>query len=213
MKLLRRVFVFFTAIFGCFLSVFVALYAVNVWMMINQLPFCREAAIAWVMDIPTTVCVEDDISTGVPWMEYDGPTTAINGLPVPYPVKYFFGHDPNYFGGKWHGGVDMPCPTGTPIQTTMGGIVSYAGWSDAGYGHLVVVENGGYQTYYAHASSLNVQPGDVVNAGDVVALSGTTGFSTGPHLHYEVRVNGQQVNPLEVTLPGTEGGGTEEGGE
>ena len=200
--MLKKLIALFTAVFGCFFACYTVLFVLNVWMLVNQLPFCQEAAHAWMMGIPTTVCVEGDIARGVPELEYDGPMSAMSDLPVPYPVKFFFGHDPNYFGGKWHGGVDMPCPVGTPIRTTMGGIVSFAGESDVGYGNLVVIQNGAYQTYYAHASQFDVSAGDVVEAGEVVALSGNTGFSTGPHLHYEVRINGQQVNPLETTLPG-----------
>lgn len=69
----------------------------------------------------------------------------------------------------------------------------------------MVVENQGVQTFYAHASELVVSPGQVVSAGDVVALSGSTGYSTGPHVHYEVRVDGTPVDPLTAVLPG--GGG------
>ncbi len=138
----------------------------------------------------------------VPWLTYEAPICTQEGLPVPYLVRYFFGYDPNYFDGKWHSGVDMPCPVGTPIRATMAGIVSFAGWSSTGYGNLVVVQNGVYQTYYAHASEFAVSTGDVVQAGQVVALSGNTGSSTGPHLHYEVRVDGQQVDPLTIPLPG-----------
>ena len=204
--MLKKLLALFALVFGGFVACFTVLFVMLVWTLINQLPFCQEAAYAWMMGIPTTVCVEGDIASGVPWVEYEGPMTAMSDLPVPYPVRYFFGYDPNYFGGtRWHGGVDMPCPVGTPIQATMGGIVSYAGWSDAGYGNLVVIENSGYQTYYAHASTLAVSTGDLVEAGQVVALSGNTGSSTGPHLHYEVRVNGRQVDPLTTTLPGQHG--------
>jgi murein DD-endopeptidase MepM/ murein hydrolase activator NlpD len=203
--MLKRLIVLFTTIFGGFVACYAAVYVLMVWLMIPQLPFCQDAAYAWMMGIETSVCIEGDLAGGVPWAGYDGPTSAISGLPVPYPVAFFFGYDPNYFNGKWHGGVDMPCPVGTPIQTTMGGVVSFAGWSDVGYGNLVVVENQGTQAFYAHASSLLVSAGDVVTAGDVVALSGSTGKSTGPHVHYEVRVNGQQVDPLTVVLPGSEG--------
>jgi hypothetical protein len=203
MNLLKKLLGCFTLVFGGFLAVFIVLYVLNVWMMVNRLPFCQEAALAWLMGVPTTVCATGDIAAGVPTRGYHGPATAIQGLPVAYPVKYFFGHDPNYFGGTWHGGVDMPCPVGTPIQATMGGRVSFAGTSEAGYGTLVVIENRGYQTFYAHASSTKVAVGDTVEAGDVIALSGNTGYSTGPHLHYEVRVDGQQRDPLEVNLPGS----------
>jgi len=202
--MLKKMFGCFTLIFGSFVAVFVLLFVLLAWMSVNSLPFCREAGLAWLLGIPTTVCVEGDIAQGVPRQGYTGPTSAIDGLPVPYPVAYFFGNDPNYFGGKWHGGVDMPCPTGTPIQATMGGLVTHAGRSEAGYGNLVVVENDGVQTFFAHASKIDVEVGDKVQAGDVVAQSGNTGKSTGPHLHYEVRENGQQVDPLTVKLPGSD---------
>jgi murein DD-endopeptidase MepM/ murein hydrolase activator NlpD len=77
----------------------------------------------------------------------------------------------------------------------MAGVVRYAGWSPVGYGYLVIVENGDYQTYYAHLSSIGVQVGQQVGAGQEIAKSGNTGNSTGPHLHYEVRVRGRPVDP------------------
>ena len=200
--MLKKFLALFTVLFGSFFACFIVLYVLNVWLLVNQLPYCREAAYAWMLGQATTVCTEEDIAADVPWMDYEGPVGAMSGLPVPYDVQFFFGHDPNYFNGRWHGGVDIPCPTGTPIRATMSGVVSYAGRSDVGYGNLVVVENRGYQTFYAHASELAVEPGDEIEAGQVVALSGSTGFSTGPHVHYEVRVDGQQVDPLTVSLPG-----------
>ena len=81
----------------------------------------------------------------------------------------------------------------------------YAGWNNQGYGNLVIVENGPYKTYYAHLSEIPVQVGQTVQAGQVIAYSGNTGNSTGPHLHYEVRVNGQRVDPspyLQSWSPG-----------
>jgi murein DD-endopeptidase MepM/ murein hydrolase activator NlpD len=203
--MLKKFFLLFAAIFGGFFACYAAAYVLMVWLLVNQLPYCQEAAYAWMMGVETSVCVEGDIASNVPWAGYDGPTSAISGLPVPYPVAFFFGYDPNYFGGKWHGGVDLPCPTGTPVQATMGGKVTFAGWSDVGYGYLVVVENQGVQTFYGHNSELLIEAGDVVGAGDVVALSGSTGHSTGPHVHYEVRVDGTQVDPLTVVLPGSGG--------
>ncbi|MCB9134667.1 MAG: M23 family metallopeptidase [Anaerolineales bacterium] len=94
-----------------------------------------------------------------------------------------------------HNGVDIAIVTGTPIQTTMDGNVIYAGWNNQGYGNLVIVENGPYRTYYAHLSEIPVEVGQTVHAGEVIGLSGSTGNSTGPHLHYEVRYNGQPVDP------------------
>lgn len=94
-----------------------------------------------------------------------------------------------------HQAVDIAVPVGTPVKTTMDGRVAYAGWNTEGYGNLVIVENGPYRTFYAHLSSIPVTVGQSVAAGDVVGLSGNTGNSTGPHLHYEVRLNGQALAP------------------
>jgi murein DD-endopeptidase MepM/ murein hydrolase activator NlpD len=77
----------------------------------------------------------------------------------------------------------------------MDGKVVYAGWNNQGYGNLVIVQNGQYRTYFAHLSKFKVKAGDTIQAGSEVALSGNTGNSTGPHLHYEVRRNGTQLNP------------------
>jgi murein DD-endopeptidase MepM/ murein hydrolase activator NlpD len=94
-----------------------------------------------------------------------------------------------------HHGIDIGVPVGTPIRSTMAGRVVQAGWNNQGYGNLVIVEAGPYRTYYAHLDSIPVAPGQTVAAGDVIGLSGNTGNSTGPHLHYEVRVNGTPVPP------------------
>jgi hypothetical protein len=99
-----------------------------------------------------------------------------------------------------HVALDFGAPVGTPVKATMDGKVVYAGWNDEGYGNLVIVENGPYRTYFAHLSKLPVELGQEVRAGSVVGLSGNTGNSTGPHLHYEVRKNGQHINPSSFTL-------------
>jgi len=95
-----------------------------------------------------------------------------------------------------HHGLDYGVPVGTPIRSSIAGKVVYAGWNNGGYGNLVIVENGPYQTYYAHLSEIPVNVGDSVSMGQVIGLSGNTGNSTGPHLHYEVRVNGETINPI-----------------
>lgn len=94
-----------------------------------------------------------------------------------------------------HIGVDTGIPVGTPIKTTMDGKIVYSGWNNEGYGNLIIVENGEYRTYYAHLSECNAEVGDSVKAGEVVGLSGNTGNSTGPHLHYEVRRDNKAVDP------------------
>ena len=99
-----------------------------------------------------------------------------------------------------HTGIDIAVPTGTSVKSTMDGKVAYAGWNNQGYGNLVIVENGAYRTYYAHLSSIPVSVGDEVKAGTTIGLSGSTGNSTGPHLHYEIRKNGVAIDPAPVTL-------------
>jgi murein DD-endopeptidase MepM/ murein hydrolase activator NlpD len=99
-----------------------------------------------------------------------------------------------------HTGIDIAVPTGTQVRTTMDGRVISAGWNNQGYGNLVIVENSEYRTYYAHLSSIPVSVGDEVKAGTVIGLSGSTGHSTGPHLHYEIRKNKVPIDPAPVTL-------------
>ena len=95
-----------------------------------------------------------------------------------------------------HAGVDIPGPIGTPIYATADGIVGRSGWV-GGYGHLVEIEHGrGLETRYGHLSKILVAPGARVKRGDVIALMGSTGRSTGSHLHYEVRMDGRAVNPI-----------------
>jgi len=96
---------------------------------------------------------------------------------------------------KGHKGVDTGIPIGTPVKSTMDGNVLFAGWNNEGYGNLVIIQNGEYKTYYAHLSEIPVNVGDRVVTGAIIGLSGSTGNSTGPHLHYEVRINDKPVDP------------------
>ncbi len=96
---------------------------------------------------------------------------------------------------KFHTGLDIGVPWGQKIVAVGNGKVLYADWY-GGYGKTVMIDHGGgIVTLYAHNSSLKVKAGDIVRAGDTIALSGTTGLSTGPHLHFEVRKNGGHINP------------------
>ena len=94
-----------------------------------------------------------------------------------------------------HKGIDIAATRGTPILATASGKVSFAGWS-SGYGYLVKIDHGnGVETYYGHCSKLYVSAGDTVEAGEQIAAVGSTGNSTGNHLHFEIRLNEKQVNP------------------
>jgi murein DD-endopeptidase MepM/ murein hydrolase activator NlpD len=104
--------------------------------------------------------------------------------------------DPFSGEGAFHKGVDISAPAGSGVRATADGVVVHAEFASGGYGRLVVIDHGGgIQTYYAHLSKLNVKTGQEVRRGDIVGLVGSTGYATGPHLHYEVRMGGAPVNP------------------
>lgn len=105
-------------------------------------------------------------------------------------------------GRRAHKGVDLAAPTGTPVYATADGTVGRASWF-SGYGLFIALEHGGdMETRYGHMSRLNVAEGQRVHKGDVIGFVGSTGNSTGPHLHYEVRVAGEAVNPLPYMQSG-----------
>jgi murein DD-endopeptidase MepM/ murein hydrolase activator NlpD len=122
------------------------------------------------------------------------------------PITQMFGctdflaepYDPSCPTHHFHTGLDIGCSFGTPIAAADAGIVSYVnhGWG-GGYGNFVMITHGnGYTTLYAHLSSIAVSTGEAVGRGEVIGAEGSTGFSTGPHLHFEIRLNGEYQNPL-----------------
>lgn len=125
--------------------------------------------------------------------------TLPNLWPIEGILRSSFGgrSDPFSGEGAFHTGVDLAAPKGTPVHVSADGVVVSSAWSGA-YGKLIVVDHGnGLQTYYAHLSSFLVLPGQEVRSGEVIALSGSTGRVTGPHMHYEVRLAGTPVNPYK----------------
>ena len=115
------------------------------------------------------------------------PTTGV--VTSPYGLRWG--------GTDFHPGMDIANDMGTPIVATADGVVEYAGWNSGGYGNMVDINHGnGIMTRYGHASQVVVSVGQHVKRGQLIAYMGSTGFSTGPHVHYEVHVNGNRVNPI-----------------
>ena len=109
-----------------------------------------------------------------------------------------FGYRSDPFTGerRGHSGMDLAVPTGTSIRAALPGTVTVSTYNQGGYGYYVMIDHGGgLATLYGHCSQLLARVGQTVETGDVIALSGSTGRSTGPHLHFEVRLNGQRTNP------------------
>jgi len=125
----------------------------------------------------------------------------VNVLPGIWPVNgrlmagYGVRSDPFSGEGAMHTGIDISAPVGTPVHAAADGIILHAGWN-GGYGRCVIVDHGnGYQTWYAHLSRMDVIEGEEIRKGEVLGAVGTTGRSTGAHLHYEVRIGSTPVNP------------------
>lgn len=148
------------------------------------------------------------------WTSLDraGPTTnpterSIVSVPSRMPLagavltsNYGMRTHPVLGGTRKHSGIDLAAPTGTPVYATADGVVSKAEWYSS-YGLYISVEHGAsLQTRYAHLSRLAVAAGDTVSKGDLIGYVGSTGRSTGPHLHYEVRVDGVAVNPIPYMM-------------
>ncbi len=197
--------------FGCMAApmlcgaAFVVAYVTLVALTIPQLPtWAQPGVYQWLMDIPqdSEYGIEEGsgfgdstpAGVGVGWHDYSDGTGDVFGLPLVGPV-YHWGnlkekpvlgcifHDSNYTS---HTGVDFPVAEGTPVHTTMSGQVVFAGWNGP-WGNLVVIQNGDYQIWLAHFSAITVQVDDILEHGDVVGLSGNTGNSTGPHVHYGIK--------------------------
>lgn len=137
---------------------------------------------------------------------FDSQRSLLASTPAIWPVRGWltssFGQRTSPFTGKlqMHEGLDIAARPGTPVKATADGVVIYSGWK-SDYGNLVTIDHGyGYRTRYAHMSKIYVKNGRRVHRGDVVGAVGSTGRSTGPHLHYEVKVRGLPVNPKTYLL-------------
>jgi murein DD-endopeptidase MepM/ murein hydrolase activator NlpD len=181
-------------------------YVILVALTIPQLPVWAQPGVTeWLLDIPQPVDSEigdngtygDSAPAGqgrVEWSDYVGPDGVIRGLPLWGPIRHWSNwhdkpllgclfHDPFYSN---HTGADFPVYPGTPIHATMGGEVVWADYNGP-WGNLVVIQNGDYQVWLAHLDAIHVVPGQIVGYDDVIGLSGNTGNSSGPHLHYGIK--------------------------
>jgi peptidase, family M23 len=131
----------------------------------------------------------------------------LQALPAIQPVQnkdlkrmasgYGFRTDPFTKVRKFHYGMDFSAPTGTAVYATGDGVVTRADSNSSGYGEHIRIDHGyGYETLYGHLSQYNVRPGQKVKRGDVIGYVGSTGRSEAPHLHYEVKKNGEHLNPI-----------------
>jgi murein DD-endopeptidase MepM/ murein hydrolase activator NlpD len=120
------------------------------------------------------------------------------GVPAPTEISSRFGNRFNPFtggGGEFHPGLDFRGEIGDPIKSTASGVVNFAGYQN-GYGNVVRISlDNGYEILFGHMSEIDVQQGQTVQAGDVVGKVGSTGRSTGPHIHYEIRKDGAPIDP------------------
>jgi len=135
-----------------------------------------------------------------------GKSTAVSSGRFNWPIKgritcnFGFRRHPIWGGRSLHTGVDIAAPYGKPIACADSGEVIYSGWWD-GYGKAVVIDHGrGYTTIYGHMSRIYTEEGQKVEKGQAIGLVGSTGFSTGPHLHFEIRYNGKPIDPLPYLI-------------
>ena len=132
------------------------------------------------------------VSSGSP----SGPVRFLRPLPGPLGDGFGYPH------GRRHDGLDFPAPSGQPVGAAGRGTVTFAGWNTGGYGNLVVIQHRlGFQTWYAHLARVDVSQGASVAGGVRIGAVGSTGRSSGPHLHWEVRRNGTPINPVPYMLP------------
>ena len=138
------------------------------------------------------------------WKKLDNLASGAIAIPSDKPVKtaaftsgYGVRSDPFRGSAAMHPGIDLAGPYGTPIYATADGTVLRAGWNSGGYGNLIEIDHGrGIATRYGHLSQVLVQAGAHITRGQLIARMGSTGRSTGSHLHYEVRIEGRPVNPI-----------------
>ena len=174
----------------------------------------KEAVEKEIADLIDGLIKPEDVTLGTTGERDETATTSVNFadiysgsdavLNMTYPVPGYYklsaGY-PNYSNGKYHGGIDFPCPTGTTVVAAQSGVVISVKLLDTSYGYYVMIYHGTDSkgrkivTLYAHNSQILVTPGETVAKGQQIARSGSTGNSTGPHSHFEIRINNARTNP------------------
>jgi murein DD-endopeptidase MepM/ murein hydrolase activator NlpD len=139
------------------------------------------------------------------WKKLDQLQNGVIAIPSDKPVRtdvsftsgFGVRSDPFHAGAAMHPGIDLAGAYGTPVYATADGTVLRAGWNSGGYGNLIEIDHGrGITTRYGHLSAIVIHPGDRITRGQLIGRMGSTGRSTGNHLHYEVRIDGRAVNPI-----------------
>jgi murein DD-endopeptidase MepM/ murein hydrolase activator NlpD len=201
MRALKAIFMLGFMAWMCGFCFFVAIPNLVVSATIPQMPFGNRELAEWQLGIPQNSDAADgtiEVRAGASRVGRDGYSSPDArppwGVPLRGPITHWGDafdrpllgcrfHDPNYAS---HVGADFPLDEGQNVYATMGGKVVWAG-DNGPWGLLVVVENNGYQTWFAHLSATSVSVGDIIGAGEIIGLSGNTGHSTGPHLHYGIK--------------------------
>ncbi len=183
---------------GCVMGIigiivsFTTIFTVFVEIARQQLPFGKDKVAEWMLGTPQPVASElqdngyINAGIGAGWKDFfhPGDPGPPSGIPFSFkPVLNCLFRDPDY---RRHTGVDFPEDEGTSVYATMAGLVVWSS-GNGPWGNLVVVENNGYQTWYAHFDSINVYLGDVISRGEQLGNIGSTGNSTGYHLHYGIK--------------------------
>ena len=204
MNLLKALFAFGCVAWGCGFCSLVVLPNLLVSLTIPQMPFGGRELAEWQLDIPQDSDGADDVRAGSGRVGHDGYSSPEAqppyGLPLHGPIRHWscdgvneplceaplLGctfRDPFY---PTHTGWDFPLAEGQSVYATLGGKVVWAG-DNGSWGNLVVIENGDYQIWLAHLSQINVIEGQIVAADVIIGLSGNSGNSSGPHLHYGIK--------------------------
>ena len=208
MKVLRSIFAVSLVAFGCGFVQFIFLPSLVVTTMIPQMPFGGDRVEQWMLGTPQPLGGDGTIDPGG-----SGPPITLGPGSCPDVIVSLVGGtnfqwpaDMTYISG-WrfnavtHPGVDIGTPVGSPIYASEAGTVVFSGWSQVGYGETTVLDHGnGWRTRYAHLSVINVECGQTVQRGEVIALSGNTGHSTGPHLHFELSGSQGRIDPCLAIL-------------